>query len=138
MARSWIRVLAAVLAVGCGDDDGDGGGGGTADASVPVEDGGPAGADGGGVEPDAPSGLGQFCATNAVDGGPGSCPSGTVCCNKGTTICTLPEDCSGGPGYVQCNHTPDCPGGRICCAVSGMTFCTKPSTCTQYGGTEVP
>ncbi len=109
-------------AAGDGDGDGDGdGGGGTIDAAGP---------------PDAAGvGLGGFCNTQP-DGGP-ACQPDLHCCELNLT-CTLPEDCSGGPGFLPCDEGADCTSSKICCQTDTQTFCTKPSTCNSYGGTEIP
>lgn len=130
----WLWI--AIFAVGCGN------------GSTPGPDGAPpAGADARAAAdappPDAGTGtadatpLGQLCVTTAADGGPGSCPAGTLCCSAGTTICRLPEDCPAGPGYKSCEHSPECQGS-ICCRLSSMQFCTKSNVCSSYGGVEVP
>ena len=130
----WFCI--ALLAIGCGNN-------GTSDAAVAVADARPA-ADAplpDAAPPDAglpdASALGRLCVTTA-DGGAGSCPSGIVCCSAGgTTVCREPADCPEGPGYKMCTGASDCQGS-ICCRVSTMQFCTKPSACSSYGGTEVP
>jgi len=135
--RLVLALISGLLAAACGDDD---------DTVPPGTD---AAVDGGAMDGpavvyDAPPGgvdarLGNFCATTAVDGGPGSCDPGTVCCANGSTVCTEPSDCPGGAQYVTCTTSATCPGGRVCCATAAMgQFCTKTSSCTAYGGTVVP
>src|SRR5687768_5764173 len=104
-------ILLALLCVACGDDDG-----GTPTADASLRD----GPTGGGIDAppgsavdagsaDVSSSIGDLCATTAFDGGPGSCP-GAICCNSlSPFICTLPEDCPGGTGFVACDETADCP-----------------------------
>ena len=43
---------------------------------------------------------------------------------------------TGAPGFVPCDESSDC--NNICCETASMTFCTKPSACDAYGGTELP
>jgi hypothetical protein len=110
-----------VVLSGCGGDgDGDGGGGVIDAAGAP---------DAAGV------GLGHFCNT-LPDGGP-ECAPDLTCCPDNST-CTLPDDCSGSPGFIPCDTGADCTSSKICCQTDSMTFCTKPSTCNAYGGTEIP
>lgn len=137
--RSLLLSL-VLMAAACGDDDvtppgGDAGNGGDGGGMNP--DGPPGGPDAG-LLPDGAPTLGRFCSTTAVDGGIGSCSPGEVCCADGTSVCRLVDECSTGGGFVACNTTGDCPGGRICCDVSSMIFCTKPDSCDAYGGMEVP
>jgi hypothetical protein len=125
------RLCLALLALGCGDDRPPGADAAAADARLAAD----------APPPDAgladAGALGRLCATTA-DGGVGSCPPDLVCCSAGgTTICREPADCPAGPGYRSCEHGPDCQGS-IRCLLGSMQFCTKPSACASYGGTEVP
>ena len=80
------------------------------------------------------AGAGQFCDT-LPDHTP-VCQSDLMCCAD--HVCRLPSDCSGGPGYVPCDEGSDCPSSFICCRIPSMTFCTKHSACSAYGGEEIP
>ncbi len=68
---------------------------------------------------------GAICANDlncSQDQGP------AVCC---VNVCRPAEDCPGG-SYLQCVSGSDCDafgGGKVCCDVPGMRFCTKPSAC---------
>jgi hypothetical protein len=141
MRAMRLACLLLFWVTACGDDsappggdaaataDGSGGGGDSAAA-----DGTPAAdtSSGGG-------GPGALCATGAVPPAPGSCMSGYICCNlSGNTICVESDECMGGNMFVPCDSAADCEGigGRICCQVPGvMQFCTKNSSCNDYGGT---
>jgi hypothetical protein len=69
--------------------------------------------------------IGSLCANDqncSQDQGP------AVCC---VNTCLLAEDCPGG-NYLRCVTGSDCEafgGGKVCCDVPGMRFCTKPSAC---------
>lgn len=132
----YAALLAVVLSCG-GDDDGDGDDSDGQDQSS--IDGGDDDIDAGEEEEidGAPGGtqdLGQFCDTLPDNGGP-FCAEGE-CCDK---VCREPTDCEGSPGYLPCDEGSDCGGGLICCDVpSAMVFCTKTSSCDDYGGTEIP
>jgi hypothetical protein len=129
-AMGFSMLLAMSTACG-GDDEGDG--------TDPVVDSGPSAADGATDAIDgAPTGggtqeIGQFCDT-LPEGGP-SCVDGLSCCAD--NVCREPDDCAGSSGYVPCTQASDC-GGKVCCETPSMTFCTKKSACTSYGGTELP
>ena len=126
--------LSLTVSAGCGDDDGggpgldaaiaDAGGGGGSDAASSAD-----------AAPAGGQGLGQFCNT-LPDGGP-ACMPALSCCGD-TLTCREPDDCSGAPGFLPCDEGADCPSSKLCCATSSMTFCTKQSACSAYGGTVLP
>ncbi len=67
--------------------------------------------------------AGEGCEPNAVAGGPGACPEGTVC-----TGCQTCEPVSLCGEAAECTSTPDCGSGAICaegCCVptGGNDFC---------------
>lgn len=129
-----VAVLLVIAPVGCGDDDGgDGGDPDVADAattpgtdsSVPGQpDAGPSGT----------QGRNQFCEI-LQDGGP-FCEAALDCCDD--KVCRDPTDCPGSPGFIPCDKKADCPNNDVCCQIPSMTFCTKPSACNDYNGTELP
>lgn len=111
---------------------GSSGGGGTgADGGAPVEDAGAgeqdAGAPGVGTQP-----HGAACAN---DGNCSQAMGEAVCC---VNTCTLPDECSDGTAYLECETGSDCEafgGGKICCEMGAMRFCTKQSACD---GQKIP
>jgi hypothetical protein len=79
----------------------------------------------------------------------GTQPVGSVCVNdqncsqaQGAAVCCMNECalasmCSRGQ-FLACKTRSDCAaygGGKVCCDVPGMRFCTKPSACT---GQQIP
>ncbi len=127
--------MALALGACGGDDDG----GSVIDASSVIDSGGGGGDDGGGTSDiDASGGGGtqgvnQFCET-LENGGP-YCMEGLDCCDD--HVCRHNGDCAGGPGFLLCDCTADCPTG-LCCDVGDQMdeFCTKRSACNDYDGTE--
>jgi hypothetical protein len=137
---------------GTGGSSGAGGVGGMAGGSGATEASRDAGVAGGiaaaGVG--GASGSGGYAGVYPKDGaiydgtlGPtGTVPIGSLCANdqncspeQGAAVCCvntcrLAEDCPGG-SYLRCVTQSDCEafGGKVCCDVSGLRFCTKPSAC---------
>jgi hypothetical protein len=134
MRRNLVLAAALVLGACGGDDDGTS----VIDASSVIDSGGGGGSDGNTSDIDASGGGGtqgvnQFCET-LENGGP-YCMEGLDCCDD--HVCRHNGDCSGGPGFIPCECTADCPTG-LCCDVGGAMdeFCTKRSACSDYDGTE--
>lgn len=114
------------------------GGAGGADAGAAGTGG--AGTSGGGADASGAGGggamgmqpLGAICAN---DGNCSQAMGEAVCC---IDTCTLPDQCPSGPLYLPCDRGSDCArygGGKVCCELSSMRFCTKPSAC---GGRTLP
>jgi hypothetical protein len=113
---------------------------------------------GGGAGPAAGGdAAGSDAPQGGTPGGPmGTQPLGALCANTGNCsqamgqavccvdTCKLATECPVPPGYFPCNRKADCSTndrdseGRICCEGGGMRFCTKPSVCKMFQGTELP
>jgi len=119
---------------GCDDDGGDRNEGtGSIDAAASVDAAvipAPDAASSGGMQQ-----LGEFCEI-LQEGGP-YCAADLACCDN-ENVCREPNDCQAAGGYLSCTQGSDCNGGKICCDIPSMRFCTKRSACAGYGGTEIP
>ena len=128
----WM-VLVTLFLVACGGDDDDEDAGplpGIDSAVSDIDGGDDPGIDG---SPAGGQEIGQFCETLPDNGGP-FCSAELDCCDD--NVCREPTDCPGAPGFVPCDEASDC--NNVCCETDSMTFCTKPSACDAYGGTELP
>jgi hypothetical protein len=71
--------------------------------------------------------LGAICANDTNC----SQSEGTAVCCEST--CTLDDQCPSSPTYLPCESAEGCAefgGGKVCCEIGAMRFCTKPSACS--------
>ena len=129
-----------------------GAGAGTAsggiDAAMAVSTGGSPGASAtadGGAPADDAGANDPAASQDAAAPGVGTQPRGAACANDGNcsqamgdavccvNTCTLASECSGGVVYLKCVTGSDCAafgGGKLCCEMGPMRFCTKRSACS--------
>lgn len=126
MRRILLTLALVALVAACGDDS----------APVGTESGGSSGAGSAGeTGSDAagqPSegGTGAATASGGTSTEGGSEMGGAGASSGGTS--SAGSGSGGMTGYLPCESKADCDafgGGKVCCVVGAMHFCTKPSAC---------
>jgi hypothetical protein len=128
-----IAVVAALLALGCGNSSPGGGGG-----SGGTGGGGTGGTGGGGSTPIPDMSQPPADLANAFSCGNSVCMGGEKCCVVGTTPTCMAGSCNSDLGFeAQCNGPSNC-GGNPCCITIGAGFTVQSVVCSTSASSCPP